>query len=538
MREIEVPVLICGGSLVGMSAAMFLAQHGIRALSVEYHRGTAIHPRAALANQRTIELFRNAGLEETICARSAEQFVQNGGIVAVETLQGGTTAEFIADLNEGVRDVSPCERVFLSQNALEPLLKERAVALGAEFRFATEVVSIEQDSNGVTAQLRDRDSGEMTLVRAKYAIAADGAHSRIRQQLGMKMLGHSTFSHSVTIYFRADLKALLWDKQWAVVYVNHPEMRGFFRFEKPFETAFLVVNTAGDAANPVTDVSTGLTTERALQYIHTAIGTDSIPVTVENVMHWNARADVADKFRSGRVFLAGDSAHVMPPTGGFGGNTGVQDAHNLAWKLAMVLSGRAPEKLLDTYEVERAPVAAFTVEQAYTRYVVRTAPDLKDGTMQPYVHDLNIELGYIYRSPAIVSPASHDGPVHMHPRDSHGQPGTRAPHIWLDRNGKRISSIDLFGPNFTLVGGPEAQEWARCARAASEESKVGLDSFCVGHDGLDDHGSLPAAFGIEPAGCAIVRPDGFVGWRSKNAEPPSSRRLSSVLSQLTGGGSA
>ncbi len=532
MRETEVPVLICGGSLVGMSAAMFLGQHGIPALSVEYHRGTAIHPRAALANQRTLELFRNAGLEEVICARSAEQFVQNGGIVAVETLRGGTTAEFIADLNEGVRDVSPCERVFLSQNALEPLLKERATELGAEFRFATEVVSVEQDSTGVTAQLRDRDSGEMSLVRAKYAIAADGAHSRIRQHLGLKLVGHSTFSHSVTIYFRANLKSLLSDKQWAVVYVNHPELRGFFRFEKPFETAFLVVNTAGEAAHPMTDVSTGLTTERALQYIHTAIGTDSIPVTVENVMHWNARADVADKFRSGRVFLAGDSAHVMPPTGGFGGNTGVQDAHNLAWKLAMVITGRAPEKLLDTYEAERAPVAAFTVEQAYTRYVVRTAPELKDATMQPYVQDLNIELGYIYRSPAILSPTNDNAPVHMSPRDSHGRPGTRAPHVWLDRSGKRVSTIDLFGPKFTLIGGPGAQEWARCARIASEEAKIGLDSFCVGHDGLDDHGGLAAAYGIEPSGCAIVRPDGFVGWRTTDAESPSTQRVSSVLSQL------
>jgi 2-polyprenyl-6-methoxyphenol hydroxylase-like FAD-dependent oxidoreductase len=533
MREIEVPVLICGGSLVGMSAALFLAQHGVRALSVEYHRGTAIHPRAALANQRTLELFRNVGLEQIICQRSAEQFVQNGGIVAVETLRGGTTEEFIADLNEGVRDVSPCERVFLSQNALEPLLKQRALDLGAEFRFATEVLSVEQDSSGVTARLRDRDSGEESLAHAKYAIAADGAHSRIRQQLGMKMQGHQTFSRSVTIYFRADLKPLLWDKTWAVVYVNHPQLRGFFRFEKPFESGFLVVNTAGDPDHPITDVSTGLTTEKALQYIRTALGTDSIPVTVENIMHWNARADVAERFRVGRIFLAGDSAHVMPPTGGFGGNTGVQDAHNLAWKLAMVLSGRAPEELLSTYEIERAPVAAFTVEQAYTRYVVRTAPDLKPSGMEPYVQDLNIELGYVYRSHAVIP--TPDGPGHLHPRESHGMPGTRAPHVWLARGGERLSTLDLFGRNFTLLGGPAAQQWARCARAASADAGIALDPFCVGNDGLDDRGDMASAYGIEPSGCAIVRPDGFVGWRTQPGEPASAQRLSSVLIQLTCG---
>ena len=535
MREIEVPVLICGGSLVGMSAALFLAQHGVRSLAVEYHRGTAIHPRAALANQRTLELFRGAGLEEAICQRSAQQFVQNGGIVAVETLRGGTTAEFIADLNEGIRDVSPCERVFLSQNALEPLLKERAVGLGAEFRFATEVVALEPDASGVTTQLRDRDTDEVSIVRAQYVIAADGAHSRIRQQLGIGLRGHPTFSHSVTIYFRANLRPFLHDKQWAVVYVNNSELRGFFRFEKPFESAFLVVNTAGNADHPLTDVSTGLTTERAVQFVHTALGTDSIPVTVENVMHWNARADVADTLRSGRVFLAGDSAHVMPPTGGFGGNTGVQDAHNLAWKLALVLSGSAPAQLLDTYEAERAPVAAFTVEQAYTRYVLRTAPNLKESGIEPYVQDLNIELGYIYHSPAIASGVHDDGAVHTHPRDAHGRPGTRAPHVWLQRDGKQISTLDLFGRNFTLLGGPAAQEWARCARAVGADSRLALDSFCVGSDGLDDQGNLAAAHGIEPSGCVIVRPDGFIGWRSRSAEPPSTRRLSTVLAQLVGG---
>jgi len=169
-----------------MSAALFLAQHGIRALSVEYHRGTAIHPRAALANQRTIELFRTAGLEEDICRRSAEQFVQNGGIVAVETLRGGTTDEFIADLNEGVRDVSPCERVFLSQNALEPLLKQRAVDLGAEFRFATEVVSVEQDASGVDAEAARKERDSLKEEVADLNLGLDRAKQHIGSMQGRR----------------------------------------------------------------------------------------------------------------------------------------------------------------------------------------------------------------------------------------------------------------------------------------------------------------------------------------------------------------
>lgn len=223
MADIEVPVVIVGGSLVGLSAAMLLGQHGVRSLAVEYHRGTAIHPRAAHATQRTMEIFRAVGLEERIRKRSAEQFVQNGGVVAVATLVGGVTRQFIADLNAGIRDVSPCERVFLSQSALEPLLSERALELGASLRFATEVIGAEEGANGVTAELRARDTGETSRVHAQYLIAADGAHSRIRQRLGIPMQGHPTFSKSITIYFRADLRPLLREQSWAVVYVDNAQ---------------------------------------------------------------------------------------------------------------------------------------------------------------------------------------------------------------------------------------------------------------------------------------------------------------------------
>ncbi len=534
MSDIEVPVLIVGGSLVGMSAALFLAQHGVRSLAVEYHRGTAIHPRAAQATQRTMEVFRAVGLERLICDRSAEQFVPNGGVVAVETLAGGLTTEFIADLNHGIRDVSPCERVFLSQNALEPLLKQRALELGAEFRFATEVISVQQDADGVTAQLRHRDSGEVTTVRSQYVIAADGAHSRMREQLGVGVRGRGTFSKSVTIYFRANLQPFLADRKWAVVYVNNAQLRGFFRFEKPFESAFLVVNTAGPPDQPDTDLSAGLSEERAIQFVHTALGA-RIPVTVENVMHWNACADVAAAFRVGRVFIAGDAAHVMPPNGGFGGNTGVQDAHNLAWKLAFVLSGRALPQLLDTYAAEREPPAALTVEQAYTRYVVRTDPHLKPAGTAPLVQDLNIELGYVYRSSAIDASEPDDGALHLNPRESRGRPGTRAPHVWLERDGSRLSTLDLFGTGFTLLGGPTAQEWCRCGRAAAAAAGIPLECFLVGSDGLSDpQGQLPAALGIGSSGCVLIRPDGFVAWRALGTETPSEHKLATVLTGLVG----
>src|SRR4051794_38261695 len=163
-----------------MSTALLLGHHGIRALAVENHRGTAIHPRAALINQRTMEIFRSVGVEQIVSEKSGEQFDQDGAIMAVETLAGKELAWYIANLNEGVRDVSPCSRVFITQSLLEPILQKRAMEVGAQLRFGTELTSFEQDQNGVTAVIRDRDSGTAQIVRARYMVAADGSRSGIR----------------------------------------------------------------------------------------------------------------------------------------------------------------------------------------------------------------------------------------------------------------------------------------------------------------------------------------------------------------------
>jgi len=533
--EIEVPVLIVGGSLVGMTSALLLGHHGVKSLAVEYHRGTAIHPRAAQCTQRTLEIFREVGIERPVCERSAEQFVQDGGIVAVETLAGGLTQHFIADLNAGVRDVSPCERVFLSQNALEPMLKQRAEELGARFVFATEVTGIEQNADGVVARLRHRDSGAETRVRARYAIAADGAHSRMRQGLAVGMRGHPTFSRSVTIYFRANLRKFLEREKWAVVYVNNDRLRGFFRFEKPFDSGFLVVSTTGDAAHPNVDVSSTLTNERAVELVQLALGSRDIAVSVDNVMNWNATAEWSEKMQRGRVFIAGDAAHVMPPTGGFGGNTGVVDAHNLAWKLAFVLSGRAAPALLETYEPERTPVAEYTCEQAYTRYVLRTDPTLGMANTQKPVGELNIELGHIYRSPAIVTEEPDDGAQHVNPRESFGRPGTRAPHLWLTRAGERVSTLDLFGKRFVLLGGADSAAWCEAATAAGAARGLQIDTWRAGEAGLvDAENQLARAYGIEASGAVLVRPDGVVAWRARSGAGASAAVLQRVLRQILG----
>ena len=533
MPDIEIPVLIVGGSLVGLSTALLLGHHGIRALAVEHHRGTAIHPRAAQISQRTMEVFRTVGVEQIVREKSDEQFVQDGAILAVESLAGAEIERYIANLNAGVTDISPCKRCFISQSLLEPLLKSRAQELGAELLFGTEMVSFEQDADGVTAIVRNRDTAKTNTVRARYMVAADGARSGVRERLGIRMAGHGTFSKSITIYFRANVEPLMRDRNLTVIYVFNPVLRGFFRIEKPFQSGFLAVNIANDSGHPVTDVSTGLTEQRSLEFVRAGLGRDDIPITIENVMHWDSAADVADQFRAGRVLIAGDAAHVMTPNGGFGGNTGVQDAHNLAWKLALVLKGLANPELLSTYEPERRPASAFTVEQAYARYVKRVAPDLPADPHQPLVNDLNIEMGYIYHSSAVIPEDANDARVHENPRESKGRPGTRAPHVWLAQDGQQISTLDFFGRNFALLGGAESNAWCECGEEASKKLRIDLDVHRVGADGLTDPtGEFLSAFGIDPTGAVLVRPDGFVAWRAKTGEGASAAKMESALSTI------
>ncbi len=359
----NVPVLIVGGSMVGLSAAAFLAWHGVRTLNVERHGGTAIHPRAAHFHLRTLEVFRAVGLEDEIMRRSAEQYPDSdGGISAVRSLAGETVAKYIPSLNAGVEAVSPSRRLFLTQEALEPILRDHAQALGAELRYSTELVDFEQDPEGVTATVRPTGGGAEHRIRASYMIACDGWRSPIRDRLGIGMEGHGLISNSITVYFRADCRPFHRGRPEAVLYVFNDALSGFFRLDRGWQTGFLVVNTAGDTSLPeATNVAEGITEERARELTRAAIGDPDIDIEVLDIAPWKAIADVATSFQGGRVLIAGDAAHTMPPNGGFGGNTGVQDAFNLAWKLAHVLDGRAGEELVDTYDAERQPVGRLTI---------------------------------------------------------------------------------------------------------------------------------------------------------------------------------
>jgi hypothetical protein len=246
-------------------------------------------------------------------------------------------------------------------------------------------------------------------------------------------------------------------------------------------------------------VRSGLTRERALAHLRTAIGAD-MPMELVDVANWHAEANWSERLQQGRVFLAGDAAHVVPPNGGFGGNAGVQDALNLAWKLAAVIKGEAGPALVDTYETERLPLSRLTVEQAYTRYATRVVPERGTEGVEPPVPDIELEIGLVMRSPVIASEDADDGALHLPPAALDGRPGTRAPHVAL---GDDLSTLDLFGSEFVVlrpaVG--EVDGWA----------PPGATSHVI------DAPAFASAYGLAAGGAVLVRPDGVVAWRARES---------------------
>ena len=525
----DVPVLIVGGSLVGLSTAVFLGHHGVPSLVVERHRGTAIHPRAALVNQRAVEAYRVVGIEAEVEAAAAREFVQNGAIVSVESLGGTELDWYFRNINEGVEDVSPSARLFVTQIGLEPVLLDAANRLGARIEHASEAVSVEQGDESVTVVVRPRDGGPERTVRAGYVIAADGARSAIRERLGIPILGHGSFSDSITIYFRADVRRLMGDRNLSVIYVFGPRLQGFFRFSIDLQAGFLVVNSTSDETGTRSvRIGEDMSPETCIRYVREALGDPEIPVEIEDVQRWSASAEYAERLREGRVFIAGDAAHVMPPTGGFGGNSGIEDGYNLAWKLAYVLDGRAGEELLATYEAERQPVGAFTTEQAYSRYVLRLDPTLGTDDLMPLVDEAAVEIGYRYRSSAVPT-ASEDDATWEDPRSPSGRPGFRAPHLPVTVGGVERSTIDLFGRRFAVLAGSAAESWRDAAQAAGSALGVPVDTYRVGDDVIDPSGRVEAAYGIGRDGAVLVRPDGFVAWRATAPHPAQRTELVGAL---------
>ena len=546
----DYPVLVIGGSLVGLSTAMFLGMHGVPCLAIEKHRGTAIHPRAGYFQLRTLELMRVAGIEDKVVQAAHALYDPNGGMNAVETLSGRVLQNYIPDINLGVQDISPSRRVFMPQQVLEPLIKQRAEEFGAHLLYSHEVTAFTQSNDLVQVTARDIDSGAQKNFTAQYLVACDGNRSPVREKLGIGMTGYPVLSNSVTIYFRADCSKALAGRNLGVIYVNSALIRGFFRLEKTGQGGFLVIFTAGDIHGPdARNVAADINEARAVQLVRDAVGDQNLAVKVEDIHKWQAVSRVAESFQRGRIFIAGDAAHTMPPTGGYGGNTGVQDAHNLAWKLSCVVKGQAGPELLASYNAERQPAGRQAIEQAYNRYVTRSDPDIGTEGMKPAIPDIHVEFNR-YRSSAVCPEPQvpDDGKPDINPRRSFALPGTRAPHLELRHGDRIISTLDLFGHDFVLLTAHAGEAWRATAKAAAASCGVPLRFETVQLAGsnselcdLPVHRTkisspfsmpFPEAYGIKPDGAVLVRPDGYVGWRLLTWQPDAAELLMQAMTRI------
>src|SRR6185312_11686227 len=275
------------------------------------------------------------------------------------------------------------------------------------------------------------------------------------------------------------------------------------------------------------------TDERCSELVRKALGLPDQEVEILSVLPWDIAVEAAQRLAAGRIFIVGDSAHVMPPLGGFGASTGIQDAQNLAWKLALVLRGQAGPALLTSYNAEREPVNWFTVEQARLRYQEvnrRWSADAADRAAVGMAHDLVVMLGYHYHSQALIEPRS------AMPSLEHvmlnGEPGTRAPHLWLERAGQRISTLDLLGQHFVLLSGPDGQAWLEAACVVAARRKLELDLYRVGVDFNVAEEAFCSAYGISSSGAVLVRPDCFIGWRSTDSASQPEQVLEEVCTRL------
>lgn len=500
---VNTSVLVIGGSVVGLSMAMMLAARGVPSITVESHRGSSLHPRATGFTARTLEIYRSVGLRLQVPPHDVGR--RGPRKVRVASLAGEWFEEQVwnSDGSEGppISDFSFGRMIGIAQDTLEASLQGRLVELGADVRTGTTMRDFTEDADGVTAHLVTRD-GESYTVRASYLVAADGAASGIRQTLGIGRSGYGHIKTIRSVLFRAPLDEYL--------------STGFSQFtvENDGFEAFLATYHDGRWVLMVSD-DEERTADEQMELVRRALGRDDVPIEIITGGRWELGAFVADQFSRQRVFLAGDAAHSFPPNrGGFGANTGIEDAHNLTWKLDAVIRGESSPLLLETYEDERRPVALLRHDQIMARDDGLVHPDRPLPEVE-LLEDAAMELGNLYRSAAVLG-VNEDLPPVRRPDQWLGQPGTRAPHGWLaaSDDGEPRSTLDLLTIDWALVATDRC--WIAAATAVAERLNVTLHAHVIGSGdfAVDDAAGLARAFGLEQGGASLVRPDGYIAWRT------------------------
>ncbi|MEM7412367.1 MAG: FAD-dependent monooxygenase [Myxococcota bacterium] len=556
-EPIHTPVLIIGAGPTGLVLSILLSRFGVDSLLVERNPSTCDHPQAHVVNQRSMEIFRALGIDEEI--RAAALPLERGGHVRwVRSMSGDEFARLsLVPKREALPSLaalSPSPPVSCAQDRIEPRLSALARKGPGRVEFGSELVSLEPDDDGVSARVRTAE-GERE-VRAAWVVGCDGAGSTTRRLIGIPMEGPEALAHVVGIYFHADLDALAAERPAILYWTIDTEVPGTFIALDGSQR--WVFHAAWDDQRVSLE---SYTEARCTEILRRAIGRD-VPVEIRSVRPWTMTAQVATRYREGRVLLAGDAAHRFPPTGGFGMNTGVQDAHNLAWKLALVIADQAGAPLIDSYESERKPVGqgncdwsvrnAAGLASVIGSGAAHQAQRLADGDVTFEALSAEIQalaereaghfgaigrdLGFHYETGAILADGT-DAPLRADPDREYvpnARPGARAPHFGLIQDRRVMSSLDLFEGRWTLVASPEcADAWRDAAQAAPLPIAVEI----VGEDIEDPNDAFPSLYGVED-GAVLVRPDGHVAWRTRAAPDDPERALAVALRSLLGGDTA
>ncbi|MEU6172006.1 FAD-dependent monooxygenase [Streptantibioticus parmotrematis] len=523
----HVPVLIVGGSVVGASAALFLAARGVTPVLVEKHSGISTRLRAKLFYPRTMEAYRAVGAADDVYAVQRRQPPADHAAL-VTSLAGPELRHWPLPAARDFSALSPCRSAFVKQADLEEVVRAHARAAGADLRFGHRLIDLRPYDDHVIARVQDPD-GAVRTITADYVLAADGNASAVREGLGITRTGPETIAHVMECGFEADLRPALDGRRLALAFTGEPDH------------AFLSWDTAGRRGavsvtyDPATTDPAAFDDRRRLEIVSRALGLPPSDIALTDARSWRMGGWVADSYRRGRVFLLGDAVHVTPPTGGFGANTGIQDAWNLTAKLVSVLRGHAAPRLLDAYERERHAVGRITVEQALLRARDRAQVPIED---RPLLSEAAVALGYRYPM-GDDDPATAGLPLADEPERWHGEPGTRLPHVPLPGRHASASTLDLVrdGRHLLLVG-PDAEDWTRAAHRLDPRGAF-LDAAPLPRPTGPGTRTRPTeACGIGDHGALLVRPDHVVAWRSPGAVPDALAALGSVVREAFAGGAA
>lgn len=557
--DFETDVLVVGSGPTGATTALALATYGVRVHLASKWNWLANSPRAHITNQRAVEVLRDLGVEAE-ARKHAVPWEFMGETLWTTSFAGpeiarlrtwGTGEERIGDYLQA----SPCTMLDLPQTFMEPMLIHEAASRGASLAMNTEYLSHEQDEAGVTVTVRDRLSSRDYQVRAKYLVGADGARSKVAEDLGLPFEGHVARAGTHYTLFRADLTRFVAHRPSILYWIVTADAsfgeigQGLLRAIKPWQQWIAGWGFNLDDGEPLYD------DEEVKRRIRILIGDDTVPIDLESRMNWYVNQQYATTYSKGRVFCGGDAVHRHPPSSGLGSNTCLQDAFNLAWKLAYVVKGWAGAKLLDSYSSERVPVGKQVVAranqsrldygplnqcfrdmnadnpvQAGLAKLADPGPEgvaRRNGLAQALqlknteFNALGVEANQRCVSDAIIPDADAAEEVWARDRQLYAQPTTRPgakiPHAWLvAADGCRISTLDVVGKGLhTLVTGLSGRAWVEAATAIGEAC---MRTVVIGASGtLDAYYSWHRLRQIDEAGALLVRPDGVIAWRHLTA---------------------